>query len=296
MVPNRSHNLFITPATLRDSSFRHDTQLSARTLFQLPRRRVRMSSTRNLIFIALTVLSLIGSVPGVFAQATDGNIVGTVTDASQAVVPGATVTATNLATGVASTAMTNSVGQYRINNLPIGSYDVAVMANGMAPQKLSNVLVELNRTTTVNATLQVGGISADIVVQEAPPLLDQSTSQLETIFKSDAALNVVGAGNYLKDNGVLNLSLLAPNVTQSSGVGYGTGPSVGGQRQTNNSFNIDGVDNNSHDVTGPTVIVPNDAVSQFSVLENQFSPEFGGASGGIFNVAVNNGTNNIHGS
>jgi len=161
----------------------------------------------------LTVLSLIGSVPGVFGQATDGNIVGTVTDASQAVVPNATVTATNLATAVAHTAMTNSVGQYRINNLPIGSYDVAVMANGMAPQKLSSVLVELNRTTTVNATLQVGGISADIVVQEAPPLLDQSTSQLESIFKSDAALNVVGAGNYLKDNGVLNLSLLAPNVT-----------------------------------------------------------------------------------
>jgi len=69
-----------------------------------------MSSTRNLIFIALTVLSLIGSVPGVFGQATDGNIVGTVTDASQAVVPNATVTATNLATAVAHTAMTNSVG------------------------------------------------------------------------------------------------------------------------------------------------------------------------------------------
>jgi hypothetical protein len=110
------------------------------------------------------------------------------------------------------------------------------------------------------------------------------------------AANQPAAGNYVNDTGVLNLSLLAPGVTQSGGVGYGTGPSVGGQRPTNNSFNIDGVDNNRHDVTGPTVTVPNDAVSQFSILENQFSPEFGGASGGVFNIVVNTGTNNIHGS
>ncbi len=79
-------------------------------------------------------------------------------------------------------------------------------------------------------------------------------------------------------------------------MGYGEGPSVGGQRPTNNSFNIDGVDNNRHDVTGPTVLVPNDAVGGFSVLENQFSPEFGGASGGIFNTVVKSGTNTFNGS
>ena len=69
----------------------------------------------------------------------------------------------------------------------------------------------------------------------------------------------------------LNLSLLAPGVTQSGGMGYGTGPSVGGQRPTNNSFNIDGVDNNRHDVTGPNSLVPNDAVAEFTLLQNQFT-------------------------
>src|SRR6185437_10074932 len=96
--------------------------------------------------------------------------------------------------------------------------------------------------------------------------------------------------------GVLNLSLLAAGVTQSGGMGYGTGPSVGGQRPTNNSFNIDGVDNNRHDITGPTSLVPNDAVAEFSILQNQFSPEFGGSSGGIFNTVVKSGTNELHGS
>jgi hypothetical protein len=142
----------------------------------------------------------------------------------------------------------------------------------------------------------VGAVSADVVVRESPPLIDSATSQLETIFKGDAAVNMPAAGNFINDTGVLNLSLLAPGVTQSGGMGYGEGPSVGGQRQTNNSFNIDGVDNNRHDVTGPTVTVPNDAVAQFSILQNQFSPEFGGASGGIFNIVVNTGTNNLHGS
>jgi hypothetical protein len=255
-----------------------------------------LSKTKLTVLIALVVLAVAGLTPSVFAQATDGIILGTVSDATNAVVPNAAVTATNKATNVKYTATTNSVGEYRINNVPVGSYDLDVTASGMTPQKLANVQVELNRTSTLNVTLQVASVSADVVVREAPPLLDSSTSQLESTFKGDQALNQTSSGNYLNDTGVLNLSLLAPGVTLAGGVGYGEGPSVGGQRPTNNSFNIDGVDNNRHDVTGPTVSVPNDAVGQFSLLENQFSPEFGGASGGIFNVVVKSGTNSLHGS
>lgn len=255
-----------------------------------------LSKTKSTVLIALVVVAVAGLAPSVFAQATDGNIVGTVTDATNAVVPNAAVSATNKATNVKYAATSNSVGEYRMNNVPVGTYDLDITASGMTPQKLANVLVELNRTSTMNITLQVASVNADVVVREAPPLLDTSTSQLENTFKGDQALNQTSSGNYLNDTGVLNLSLLAPGVTLAGGVGYGEGPSVGGQRPTNNSFNIDGVDNNRHDVTGPTVSVPNDAVGQFSLLENQFAPEFGGASGGIFNVVVKSGTNNMHGS
>jgi len=254
------------------------------------------SKTKSTMLIALVILAIAGLAPRAFAQATDGNIVGTVTDATQAVIPGATVTATNKATGIVYKGMSNEVGDYRINNVPVGTYDVDVTGGGMTPRKLTNVQVELNRTSTVNITLQVASVTADVIVQEAPPLLDSSTSQLESTFKGEQALNQVAAGNFVNDTGVLNLSLLAPGVTQGGGVGYGTGPSVGGQRPTNNSFNIDGVDNNRHDVTGPTVSVPNDAVEQFSLLANQFGPEFGGASGGVFNLVVKTGGNGIHGS
>jgi len=73
-------------------------------------------------------------------------------------------------------------------------------------------------------------------------------------------------------NGVLNLSLLQAGVASSGGVGYGSGPSIGGQRPTNNSFTIDGVDNNSKSVTGPVVYVPNDNVAEFTLLAISFGP------------------------
>jgi hypothetical protein len=96
-------------------------------------------------------------------------------------------------------------------------------------------------------------------------------------------------------SGVLNLSLLSAGVTSSGGAGYGMGPSVGGQRPTNNNFTIEGIDNNSLSVTGPLVSVPNDAVAEFSMLQNQFSPDFGHSSGGQFNQVVKSGTNDFHG-
>lgn len=254
------------------------------------------SKTKSTMVIALLIVGLLGFVPGTFAQTADGIILGTITDPTQAVIPNATVTATNKATGVKTTATTNSVGEYRLNNVPAGTYDVDVTAQGMTPKKMANVPVDVSRTSTVNVTMQVASVSADVVVQEAPPLIDASTSQLETVFQGDQALNQPAAGNMQNDTGVLNLSLLAPGVALAGGVGYGEGPSVGGQRPTNNSFNIDGVDDNRHDVTGPVVSVPTDAVGQFSLLENQFSPEFGGFSGGVFNTVIKSGTNDIHGS
>jgi hypothetical protein len=243
----------------------------------------------------LAVMTLL-SVGRLQAQATDSIIVGAVTDPTDAVVPNASVTAINRATGVKYTAKTNSAGEYRINNVPVGTYDMEASAAGLTGSKVSGVALDLNRTSSVNFKLQIGTVSTTVEVVEANSVIDTSSAQLQTTFNSETSLNLPSAGNYVNDTGVLNLSLLAPGVTQSGGMGYGTGPSVGGQRPTNNSFNIDGVDNNRHDVTGPLSLVPNDAVAQFSILENQFNPEFGGSSGGIFNTIVKSGTNELHGS
>jgi hypothetical protein len=255
-----------------------------------------MKNLFNLRHTVVTVAALLGCSLAAFGQATDSNLVGSVADPTGAVVANAKIKATNLDTNVPYETTTNSDGAYRLNNLPIGKYDVNATATGFAPKTQAGVQLDLNHTSQVNFSLTVGNVNTAVDVTEAPALIDTSTAQLQTTFQSDAALNLPAAGNYINDTGVLNLSLLASGVTQSGGMGYGTGPSVGGQRPTNNSFNIDGVDNNRHDVTGPTITVPNDAVAEFSVLQNQFSPEFGGSSGGIFNTVVKTGTNSLHGS
>ena len=94
---------------------------------------------------------------------------------------------------------------------------------------------------------------------------------------------------------MLNLSLLNAGVASTGGIGVGSGPSVSGQRPRNNNFTVEGVDNNSLSVTGPLITIPNDAVDNFTVLQNQFSPEFGHSSGGQFNQTIKSGSNQFHG-
>ena len=256
------------------------------------------------MLVAFMVLLLIGSglhgiVPPVSGQTIDGNLVGSVVDPSGAVVPDAMVEVTNTATGIKSTGKTGADGLYRFNNLPVGSYDVSVTASGFAMSGLKNVAVQLNKTLTANVTMQVQGVSQEVAVVEAPSTIDTTTAQLQSTFTSDQIVDLPIIENTSNGNlmfGALNLALLSSGVASSGGVGQGTGPSVGGQRPMNNNFMIEGVDNNNKNVTGPLVYVPTDATKEFSLLQNQYTSEFGHSTGGQFNTVVKSGTNDIHGS
>jgi hypothetical protein len=232
-------------------------------------------------------------------QATDGNLVGVVTDNTGALVPGATVAATNKDTGAKYTAPTGASGEYRLNNLPVGHYDISASATGFAVATAADVTLELNHTTSVNLTLSVGAVTTTVEVTEVGALLDTSSAQLQTNFDSKASIDQPLAGITRFTNGVsgiYNLGFIGAGVASSGGVGQGTGPSISGQRPENNSFNIDGVDNDDRYTTGPAMNVSNEAIAQLNILQNQFSAEFGGASGGVFNVVMKSGTNQLHGS
>ena len=253
------------------------------------------SSSLKLLTL-LTVLGLFAA--GLFGQAMDSILVGTVTDSTGASVAGASVTALNKDTGVKYASTTSSTGEYRLNNIPVGRYDISASRQGFAAATVAGVELQLNHTSSVNLTLAVGSVNTTVEVTEAAALLDTSTAQLQSTYDSKAAVDVPSAGisKVVNGAGIYNLSLLGAGVASSGGVGQGTGPSVAGQRPENNSFNIDGVMNDNHYTTGPQVYVSNEAVSQFNVVQNQFSAEFGGASGGVFNAIVKTGTNQIHGS
>jgi hypothetical protein len=240
----------------------------------------------------LLVLLISGSFAA-WSQATSGDIVGTVLDRSGAAIPGASVTVTNVATGVTAIVQASKVGDFHIPNLLPGNYNVSASAAGFATFTLKNFTVTLNSTSTARLVLPVATASTVVQVSaEAGVTIDTTTTQLQTSFESEELKNLPTSSSA---NGVLNLALLVPGVASGGGLGVGTGPSVGGLRPEDNNYTIEGIDNNNKGVTGPLVYVPNDATGEFTAIVNQFSPEFGHSAGGQFNTTIRGGTNKIHG-
>jgi hypothetical protein len=256
-------------------------------------------SKLKVLAFGLALLSLMALGSGLaFGQAVSGNMVGTVTDSSGAAVVNADVIATNVGTGVSTDAKTNSTGGYRFDNLPAGSYRITAKSSGFRTTTV-NVDVLLNQTGTANVTLSPGASTETVEVSGEAPLIDTSTQQLQITYQEKQLLDLPTSGLGVSPNGqnlgVLNLALLDAGVGSTGGLGAGTGPSVGGQRPRNNNFTVEGVDNNDKGVTGPLIYVPQDAVSNFSVLQNQFNSEFGHSTGGQFSITVLSGTNGFHG-
>jgi len=250
---------------------------------------VRILRSLGFVFALISVVAF-GAILAL-GQAIDGNVVGTITDASGAAVVGADVTATNIGTNVSATTKTGGTGEYRFEHLLAGTYRITVKMTGFKTV-YESVNVELNKTGTRNISLAPGAATETVEVSGVPPTIDTTTSQLQNTFDnrqvSDSPMAATGSG-------VINLSLLDAGVATSGGIGLGTGPSVSGQRPRNNNFTIEGVDNNNKGVTGPLLQVPNDSVDQFTVLQNQFGAEFGHSSGGQFNQTIKGGTNAFHG-
>ena len=226
-----------------------------------------------------------------FGQAISGDIVGIVKDSSGAVVANATVDATNLQTGFKTSTTSNTNGEYHFVNLPAGHYSLQASSSSLKGG-YADIVVELNKTATANITATVAGTATTVEVSEQATTIDTTTAQISSTFttKEVQDLPITSTGS-----GVLNLSLLNAGVASSGGIGAGSGPSISGQRPRNNNFTVEGVDNNSKSVTGPLMSIPNDSVDNFTVLQNQFSPEFGHSSGGQFNETVKSGTNQFHG-
>src|ERR1700686_1264285 len=180
------------------------------------------------------------------AQQTLGSINGTVTDSSSAVVRDATVKIHNAATGLEQTATTKSDGSFSIVDLPIGTYSVTFSRSGFKTEVHSQIPVQANRTTTVNGSLQPGEVSAQVTVT-ASPLLDQTdTTNGYTLGAELVESAPLGTGSFTQ------LAILSPGVNADLLSGSGTNAGLGnqnifanGQRDSSNSFNVNGVNTNN---------------------------------------------------
>ncbi len=244
---------------------------------------------KGLLLLALLSLATMG-----FGQAISGDLIGTVKDSSGAVVADATVDATNLATGYKASTKSSGSGEYHFSNLPVGHYSLDA-ASGSLKGGFADIDVQLNHTASANIVATVSGTATTVEVSEQATTIDTTTQQIENTFTAKQAQDLATASAGGRGSGVLNLSLISAGVASSGGIGAGTGPSVSGQRPYNNNFTVEGVDNNNKSVTGPLLQIPNDSVDNFTVLQNQFSPEFGHSSGGQFNQTIKSGTNQFHG-
>jgi hypothetical protein len=229
-----------------------------------------------------------------FSQAASGTIAGTIRDTNGAVVVGANVDAVNISTGERRTVTTNEQGGYSIPNLSVGDYKVDVSAQGFAPGVAERVRVSVSFTTDVSLALNPAGATASVSVvgQDAQTTVNTTDQSLSTLINNQKILDLP-----LLSRDPNSLILLAPGTTTSdSRLG---GFVVNGQRERNNNFQVDGVDNNDTEVPGgrfgvatPTI----DATQEFRVLTSSYGAEFGRNSGAVINVVTKSGTNEFHGN
>jgi hypothetical protein len=230
------------------------------------------------------------------AQTTNAVIVGDVTDPQNAIVAGAKITVKDLATGVTRTVETNNLGQYRVFPLLPGSYEVTASAAGFRSKVQPKVVLDVAAQMKVDFQLDVGQVSETVEVSASAPILQtQDASVGGVVTSTELARMPVNGRNYTR------LILLLPGTSdrggsQSQGTFSGTALySVNGQRQQDNNYTVDGVDNNFFLMNSPGASPPMDAIQEFKVLNNT-SAEFGRSAGANVNIAIKSGTRDLHGS
>lgn len=247
--------------------------------------------TRTTLTIGLILA--FGSVCTSFGQGSQGSIKGTVRDTNGAAVPNASVVVTNTSTGESRTVTTNGQGEFSVPNLTVGGYSVTASADGFANSTVKDLRVSVAFALGVEVTLNPAGAEAVVTVSsgDAQTAVNTTDQQLSTLIDNKKILELP-----LLSRDPNALILLAPGATQTdSGLG---GFSVNGQRERNNNFLVDGVDNNDTDVPGIPggLATPNiDATQEFRVITNNFNAEYGRNTGGIITIATKNGTNEFHG-
>lgn len=225
-----------------------------------------------------------------------GSISGTVVDESGAVVPNASVVATNVATQQTIRGLSGSDGTFALRDVPIGQYTVTVNATGFALSRVQNVRVAAGNSTPVGSVTVKPGSNETVTVQgNTQALLQTTTSQGEAVIDSEQlqALPVNGAFD--------DTALVVPGVVATHANGFsntnGVNFSVNGQRGRANNFEIDGQTNNDNSVTGPQIFFSNqDALSEVDVITNNFSAQYGRNMGSVVNYVTRSGTNAFHGS
>jgi hypothetical protein len=245
------------------------------------------------VLVAILLFAVAG-----YAQTFRGGINGTVNDPTGAVVAGAEVKATNNATGIALTSTTTTGGEFSFQDLPLGSYKISVTAAGFGAVTVNNVSVTAGGVYTLPVTLKVGSSATQVEVSAEALSLDTTTATQSNIIPTEQVANVPMNGRDFTQ-----FAAVQPGYGGYSVGGFG---SLNGTRANQMNWQIDGVDNNDfwHNIPAVNqggvsgiagVVMPLDAIDEFAA-QTQSAAEGGRNAGGIVNVVLKSGTNQLHGS
>jgi hypothetical protein len=233
------------------------------------------------------------------SQEVSAGITGRVTDPSSAAIVGAAVTAKDLDRGTLWPTRTNEDGIYAFPRIPAGDYEISVESPGFKKFVQERLHLDVNQRARVDVPMQIGAAQESISVTADAALLQTDTTQVGTQINP---LTIDHAA--LISRNPVSLTLLAPGVVTPNPGTFNDGrrstgggrPYVNGNREEGNNFLLDGIDNNLTS-ENQTAYQPNpDAIAEFRMITNNASAEFGNFQGGVINVVIKSGTNQLHGT
>jgi hypothetical protein len=249
------------------------------------------------LYVGLTILgtSLSPSLLEAQTRATSADLSGVVLDESKAVLPGATVTVTNVETNWARSVTTDGTGRFSVPALPPGIYAVKAELPGFATETRQGLVLQIGTAVTVDFTLKIAGTREEITVTAAAPLIDTRQTAVSTVVSQKQIESLpINGRNFI------SFSIITPGVstdrTPQQGASATSGLTFAGQRARSNNITVDGLDNNDAALGSVRATFSQEAVREFQVLTNSYSAEFGKASGGVVNIVTKSGTNTAAGN
>ena len=257
---------------------------------------------RSALRVVSCALLLLGAVRPAAGQSVTGTILGTVTDASGAVVAGAKVTILNEGTALTRTVVSDTSGEYTVPSLPTGRYTVMSEMSGFKALALSNIEVGVDQRVRIDLKLEVGAMSESVSITAETPLVQTSSSELGTTVGNEQIEALP-----LNGRNFVNLTRTIPGVLRGipganiDGAGSlawraSASFSANGQRPRDNNYMLDGVDNNETWLQTVVVFPSVDALDEFKLQTSTYSAEFGRSLGGVVNLQIKSGTNQMRGS
>ena len=243
--------------------------------------------------LLLAMFAVFADCPFAHAQAV-GSITGTVTDSSGAIIPGAKVTATRVETGVAQSTVTTGAGSYTIPSLVVGTYNVVAEAQGFKSGTAENITLDVSQERAVDFKLVVAGVTQQVEVNAAPPLINTTNATLAQIVSTEQVENLP-----LNGRNIEGLMTMQPGIVNyTGGMGWMSNEVAGnGNRGETSVGTLDGAD--SSDAEMGTLQFTNfnlDAIAEFKVQQNNYSAQYGQGAGTITQIVSKSGTNQFHGS